>query len=383
MAAAFEESGFAEEFIPEQDEVLALVPPVAQLADIGHLTGQVLITGNGQPIGQAEAENAEGFEVTVGDEDLPEPQEVKGGAKVTEDPVKDYLKAIGKVSLLTADDEVELSKRIEAGLFAEFKLDDEENQFSPDDRADLEWVAEDGRLAKSDMLEANLRLVVSLAKRYTNRGLSFLEVIQEGNLGLIRAVEKFDYTKGYKFSTYATWWIRQAITRGLADKARTIRVPVHALEVVSKLNRVERQLMQDLGREPTVDELAAELSIDPKKVEELQQIGQDPISLQAPVGEDDRELGDFIEDEGALQPDKAAEFTELQEKLQNVLDTLSPREALIVNLRFGLTDGSPKTLDEVGKALGVTRERIRQLEKQALSKLKHPSRAQVLVDFYE
>jgi RNA polymerase primary sigma factor len=316
------------------------------------------------------------------DEDLPAAQVAVAGA--TSDPVKDYLKQIGKVPLLNAEQEVELAKRIEAGLFAEEKLADGGRSLPPDVRDDLDWIAEDGRRAKNHLLEANLRLVVSLAKRYTGRGMLFLDLIQEGNLGLIRAVEKFDYTKGYKFSTYATWWIRQAITRAMADQARTIRIPVHMVEVINKLARVQRQMLQDLGREPTPEELAAELDMTPEKVIEVQKYGREPISLHTPLGEDgDSEFGDLIEDSEAIQPGEAVSFTLLQEQLHSVLDTLSEREAGVVSMRFGLTDGQPKTLDEIGKVYGVTRERIRQIESKTMSKLRHPSRSQVLRDYLD
>jgi RNA polymerase primary sigma factor len=315
------------------------------------------------------------------DDDLPAAQVAVAGA--TADPVKDYLKQIGKVPLLNAEQEVELAKRIEAGLFAEEKLAEAEAMVT-DQRIDLEWIAEDGRRAKNHLLEANLRLVVSLAKRYTGRGMLFLDLIQEGNLGLIRAVEKFDYTKGYKFSTYATWWIRQAITRAMADQARTIRIPVHMVEVINKLARVQRQMLQDLGREPTPEELAVELDMTPEKVVEVQKYGREPISLHTPLGEDgDSEFGDLIEDSEAIQPGEAVSFTLLQEQLHSVLDTLSEREAGVVSMRFGLTDGQPKTLDEIGKVYGVTRERIRQIESKTMSKLRHPSRSQVLRDYLD
>jgi RNA polymerase primary sigma factor len=316
------------------------------------------------------------------DDDLPAAQVAVAGA--TADPVKDYLKQIGKVPLLNAEQEVELAKRIEAGLFAEEKLAEGGERLPRDVRIDLEWIAEDGTRAKNHLLEANLRLVVSLAKRYTGRGMLFLDLIQEGNLGLIRAVEKFDYTKGYKFSTYATWWIRQAITRAMADQARTIRIPVHMVEVINKLARVQRQMLQDLGREPTPEELAVELDMTPEKVIEVQKYGREPISLHTPLGEDgDSEFGDLIEDSEAIQPGEAVSFTLLQEQLHSVLDTLSEREAGVVSMRFGLTDGQPKTLDEIGKVYGVTRERIRQIESKTMSKLRHPSRSQVLRDYLD
>ena len=316
------------------------------------------------------------------DDDAPAQQVVTAGA--TADPVKDYLKQIGKVALLNAEQEVELAKRIEAGLFAEEKLAETRDSLEPKFRRELEWIAQDGRRAKNHLLEANLRLVVSLAKRYTGRGMLFLDLIQEGNLGLIRAVEKFDYTKGYKFSTYATWWIRQAITRAMADQARTIRIPVHMVEVINKLARVQRQMLQDLGREPTPEELAKELDMTPEKVVEVQKYGREPISLHTPLGEDgDSEFGDLIEDSEAVVPADAVSFTLLQEQLHQVLDTLSEREAGVVSMRFGLTDGQPKTLDEIGKVYGVTRERIRQIESKTMSKLRHPSRSQVLRDYLD
>jgi RNA polymerase primary sigma factor len=315
------------------------------------------------------------------DDDAPAQQVVTAGA--TADPVKDYLKQIGKVALLNAEQEVDLAKRIEAGLFAEERLN-AGAALEPKTRRELEWIAGDGRRAKNHLLEANLRLVVSLAKRYTGRGMLFLDLIQEGNLGLIRAVEKFDYTKGYKFSTYATWWIRQAITRAMADQARTIRIPVHMVEVINKLARVQRQMLQDLGREPTPEELAKELDMTPEKVVEVQKYGREPISLHTPLGEDgDSEFGDLIEDSEAVVPADAVSFTLLQEQLHQVLDTLSEREAGVVSMRFGLTDGQPKTLDEIGKVYGVTRERIRQIESKTMSKLRHPSRSQVLRDYLD
>ncbi|HYN68515.1 MAG TPA: RNA polymerase sigma factor [Ornithinibacter sp.] len=315
------------------------------------------------------------------EDDAPVQQVVTAGA--TADPVKDYLKQIGKVALLNAEQEVELAKRIEAGLFAEEKLNSGE-KLDMKLKRELWWIAQDGKKAKNHLLEANLRLVVSLAKRYTGRGMLFLDLIQEGNLGLIRAVEKFDYTKGYKFSTYATWWIRQAITRAMADQARTIRIPVHMVEVINKLARVQRQMLQDLGREPTPEELAKELDMTPEKVVEVQKYGREPISLHTPLGEDgDSEFGDLIEDSEAVVPADAVSFTLLQAQLHSVLDTLSEREAGVVSMRFGLTDGQPKTLDEIGKVYGVTRERIRQIESKTMSKLRHPSRSQALRDYLD
>ena len=301
--------------------------------------------------------------------DLPAAQVQVAGASA--DPVKDYLKQIVKVPLLTAEQEVELAKRIEAGLSAEEKLAEVGSKLTTGQRIDLARIAEDGTRAKNHLLEANLRLVVSLAERYTGRGMLFLDLIQEGNLGLIRAVEKFDYTKGYTFSTYATWWIRQAIDRAIAGQARTIRIPVHMVEVINKLARVQRQMLQDLGREPTPEELAAELDMTPEKVIEVQNYGREPISLHTPPGEDgDSEFGDLIEDSEAIQPGEAVSFTLLQEQLHSVLETLSEREAGVVSMRFGLTDGQPKTLDEIGKIYGVTRERIRQIESKTMSKLR-------------
>src|SRR5437899_4276104 len=331
---------------------------------------------------ESEDEEQGGFVISLAD-DTDEPVQQVAVAGATADPVKDYLKQIGKVPLLNAEQEVELAKRIEAGLFAEEKLNSGD-KMSAKLRSDLEWIAQDGRNAKNHLLEANLRLVVSLAKRYTGRGMLFLDLIQEGNLGLIRAVEKFDYTKGYKFSTYATWWIRQAITRAMADQARTIRIPVHMVEVINKLARVQRQMLQDLGREPTPEELAKELDMTPEKVVEVQKYGREPISLHTPLGEDgDSEFGDLIEDSEAVVPADAVSFTLLQEQLHSVLDTLSEREAGVVSMRFGLTDGQPKTLDEIGKVYGVTRERIRQIESKTMSKLRHPSRSQVLRDYLD
>jgi RNA polymerase primary sigma factor len=303
------------------------------------------------------------------------------------DSVRAYLKQIGKVALLNAEEEVELAKRIEAGLYATqlmAELSDKGEKLPAAQRRDMAWICRDGDRAKNHLLEANLRLVVSLAKRYTGRGMAFLDLIQEGNLGLIRAVEKFDYTKGYKFSTYATWWIRQAITRAMADQARTIRIPVHMVEVINKLGRIQRELLQDLGREPTPEELAKEMDITPEKVLEIQQYAREPISLDQTIGDEgDSQLGDFIEDSEAVVAVDAVSFTLLQDQLQSVLETLSEREAGVVRLRFGLTDGQPRTLDEIGQVYGVTRERIRQIESKAMSKLRHPSRSQVLRDYLD
>ncbi|AST20904.1 RNA polymerase sigma factor [Corynebacterium glutamicum ATCC 14067] len=309
------------------------------------------------------------------------------------DSVRAYLKQIGKVALLNAEQEVSLAKRIEAGLYATHRMEEMEEAFAAGDkdakltpavRRDLRAIARDGRKAKNHLLEANLRLVVSLAKRYTGRGMAFLDLIQEGNLGLIRAVEKFDYSKGYKFSTYATWWIRQAITRAMADQARTIRIPVHMVEVINKLGRIQRELLQELGREPTPQELSKEMDISEEKVLEIQQYAREPISLDQTIGDEgDSQLGDFIEDSEAVVAVDAVSFTLLQDQLQDVLETLSEREAGVVKLRFGLTDGMPRTLDEIGQVYGVTRERIRQIESKTMSKLRHPSRSQVLRDYLD
>ncbi|MFT4245952.1 MAG: RNA polymerase sigma factor [Micrococcaceae bacterium] len=336
-----------------------------------------------KPAAKTPAKKATKAKTTRKKKEDSEPTQQVTVAGATADPVKDYLKQIGKVSLLNAEKEVELSLRIEAGLYAENKLETE-TDLDPTYKRELQWIAQDGKRAKNHLLEANLRLVVSLAKRYTGRGMLFLDLIQEGNLGLIRAVEKFDYTRGFKFSTYATWWIRQAITRAMADQARTIRIPVHMVEVINKLARVQRQMLQDLGREPTPEELAKELDMTPEKVVEVQKYGREPISLHTPLGEDgDSEFGDLIEDSEAVVPADAVSFTLLQEQLHSVLDTLSEREAGVVSMRFGLTDGQAKTLDEIGKVYGVTRERIRQIESKTMSKLRHPSRSQVLRDYLE
>jgi RNA polymerase primary sigma factor len=365
--------------LPEPSQI---TPDVAADPEAAEGASATAVEAGAAAAATTEESEDEAFVYGDDDEDLPAAQVAVAGA--TSDPVKDYLKQIGKVPLLNAEQEVELAKRIEAGLFAEEKLAESTGALRPETRLDLEWIADDGRRAKNHLLEANLRLVVSLAKRYTGRGMLFLDLIQEGNLGLIRAVEKFDYTKGYKFSTYATWWIRQAITRAMADQARTIRIPVHMVEVINKLARVQRQMLQDLGREPTPEELAAELDMTPEKVIEVQKYGREPISLHTPLGEDgDSEFGDLIEDSEAIQPGEAVSFTLLQEQLHSVLDTLSEREAGVVSMRFGLTDGQPKTLDEIGKVYGVTRERIRQIESKTMSKLRHPSRSQVLRDYLD
>jgi RNA polymerase primary sigma factor len=338
----------------------------------------------------AEEETAEGGEFEWDDEEESEAlRQARKDAELTAsaDSVRAYLKQIGKVALLNAEEEVDLAKRIEAGLYGAERLrqvEEEGTKLSPQMRRDLNWIVRDGERAKNHLLEANLRLVVSLAKRYTGRGMAFLDLIQEGNLGLIRAVEKFDYTKGYKFSTYATWWIRQAITRAMADQARTIRIPVHMVEVINKLGRIQRELLQDLGREPTPEELAKEMDITPDKVLEIQQYAREPISLDQTIGDEgDSQLGDFIEDSEAVVAVDAVSFTLMQDQLTSVLQTLSEREAGVVRLRFGLTDGQPRTLDEIGQVYGVTRERIRQIESKTMSKLRHPSRSQVLRDYLD
>jgi RNA polymerase primary sigma factor len=330
-------------------------------------------------------EGVEILEAPVDDQDDLRRAHPDGGKRAaTGDLVRIYLREIGRVPLLTAQDEVDLAKSIEAGLFAEEKLQAESPPSaagSGAELAELAMLAADGMQAKQRLIEANLRLVVSIAKRYIGRGLVFLDLIQEGNLGLIRAVEKFDYTKGYKFSTYATWWIRQAITRAIADQARTIRIPVHMVETINKMARIQRQLHQDLGREATPDELAAEMGLTPERVAEIQRIAQEPVSLQSPIGEEDSDLGDFIEDADAVVPMEAAAFIMLQDQLEQVLDNLTIREQRIIQLRFGLTDGHPRTLEEVGREFGVTRERIRQIESKTLAKLRHPSRAQMLREY--
>jgi RNA polymerase primary sigma factor len=374
-------SDLPEDELEEEDDVLEsvedIVADVAEAVDITAVeidpaieeVEEVVVPGGGFVLKNTE------------EDDIPAQTTTITGA--TADPVKDYLKQIGKVALLNAELEVELAKRIEAGLFAEEKLAGK-RQLSKDLERDLRWVVKDGQKAKSHLLEANLRLVVSLAKRYTGRGMQFLDLIQEGNLGLIRAVEKFDYTKGYKFSTYATWWIRQAITRAMADQARTIRIPVHMVEVINKLARVQRQLLQDLGREPTPEELARELDMTPEKVVEVQKYGREPISLSTPLGEDgDSEFGDLIEDTEAVVPADAVGFTMLQRELERILGSLHPREAGVIKSRFGLGDGVQKTLDQIGEEFGVTRERIRQIESKTMSKLRHPSRSQMLRDYLE
>ncbi|BAC18614.1 sigma factor SigA [Corynebacterium efficiens YS-314] len=348
------------------------------------------------PLGEEEEEEEEDDGSSVWDEDESATlRQARKDAELTAsaDSVRAYLKQIGKVALLNAEQEVSLAKRIEAGLYATHKMEemeaayaagDKDAKLTPAVKRDLRAIARDGRKAKNHLLEANLRLVVSLAKRYTGRGMAFLDLIQEGNLGLIRAVEKFDYSKGYKFSTYATWWIRQAITRAMADQARTIRIPVHMVEVINKLGRIQRELLQELGREPTPQELSKEMDISEEKVLEIQQYAREPISLDQTIGDEgDSQLGDFIEDSEAVVAVDAVSFTLLQDQLQDVLETLSEREAGVVKLRFGLTDGMPRTLDEIGQVYGVTRERIRQIESKTMSKLRHPSRSQVLRDYLD
>ncbi|MBB5156305.1 RNA polymerase sigma factor [Saccharopolyspora phatthalungensis] len=366
--------------IDEPIETDLTSPDVGDLADV-----EVEIPE--EPVPEEDAKESGDF---VWDEEESEAlRQARKDAELTAsaDSVRAYLKQIGKVALLNAEEEVELAKRIEAGLYGAERLRQVEEvgeQLTTQMRRDLRWIVRDGERAKNHLLEANLRLVVSLAKRYTGRGMAFLDLIQEGNLGLIRAVEKFDYTKGYKFSTYATWWIRQAITRAMADQARTIRIPVHMVEVINKLGRIQRELLQDLGREPTPEELAKEMDITPEKVLEIQQYAREPISLDQTIGDEgDSQLGDFIEDSEAVVAVDAVSFTLLQDQLQSVLATLSEREAGVVRLRFGLTDGQPRTLDEIGQVYGVTRERIRQIESKTMSKLRHPSRSQVLRDYLD
>ena len=367
------------------DPVVAAAPDAAVVAEV--VENQVEDT-DAEPGAEEVAE--EGAEFTWDEEEESEAlRQARKDAEMTAsaDSVRAYLKQIGKVALLNAEEEVDLAKRIEAGLYAAERLrqaDEANEKLVLQARRDLRWIVRDGERAKNHLLEANLRLVVSLAKRYTGRGMAFLDLIQEGNLGLIRAVEKFDYTKGYKFSTYATWWIRQAITRAMADQARTIRIPVHMVEVINKLGRIQRELLQDLGREPTPEELAKEMDITPDKVLEIQQYAREPISLDQTIGDEgDSQLGDFIEDSEAVVAVDAVSFTLLQDQLQSVLQTLSEREAGVVKLRFGLTDGQPRTLDEIGQVYGVTRERIRQIESKTMSKLRHPSRSQVLRDYLD
>jgi RNA polymerase primary sigma factor len=369
----------------EEDDVVVVVADVVEGDDVKEVADDTEDDDESKKPVVDEALPTGALVISIADEedDIPVYSSAITGA--TADPVKDYLKQIGKVALLNAAEEVELAMRIEAGLFAEDKL----SQMSDAEKKsqlgrELIWVSKDGARAKSHLLGANLRLVVSLAKRYTGRGMQFLDLIQEGNLGLIRAVEKFDYTKGFKFSTYATWWIRQAITRAMADQARTIRIPVHMVEVINKLARVQRQMLQDLGREPTPEELSRELDMTPEKVIEVQKYGREPISLHTPLGEDgDSEFGDLIEDTEAVVPADAVGFTMLQKQLESLLDSLSEREAGVIRMRFGLGDGMPKTLDQIGDTFGVTRERIRQIESKTMAKLRHPSRSQSLRDYLE
>jgi len=369
----------------EDDEVVVVVADVVEGDEVKDATDDDDDAESKKSTGKDEVLPTGALVISIADEedDIPVYSSAITGA--TADPVKDYLKQIGKVALLNAAEEVELAMRIEAGLFAEDKL----SQMTDAEKKsqlgrELIWVSKDGARAKSHLLGANLRLVVSLAKRYTGRGMQFLDLIQEGNLGLIRAVEKFDYTKGFKFSTYATWWIRQAITRAMADQARTIRIPVHMVEVINKLARVQRQMLQDLGREPTPEELSRELDMTPEKVIEVQKYGREPISLHTPLGEDgDSEFGDLIEDTEAVVPADAVGFTMLQKQLESLLDSLSEREAGVIRMRFGLGDGMPKTLDQIGDTFGVTRERIRQIESKTMAKLRHPSRSQSLRDYLE
>ena len=360
----------------DDDEETAAAPAAAQAKPAGK-SGATEKTGESEDFTWDDEEESEALKQARKDAEL----------TASADSVRAYLKQIGKVALLNAEEEVDLAKRIEAGLYSSERMRqfEEAGERLPNQmRRDLRWIKRDGERAKNHLLEANLRLVVSLAKRYTGRGMAFLDLIQEGNLGLIRAVEKFDYTKGYKFSTYATWWIRQAITRAMADQARTIRIPVHMVEVINKLGRIQRELLQDLGREPTPEELAKEMDITPDKVLEIQQYAREPISLDQTIGDEgDSQLGDFIEDSEAVVAVDAVSFTLLQDQLQAVLQTLSEREAGVVRLRFGLTDGQPRTLDEIGQVYGVTRERIRQIESKTMSKLRHPSRSQVLRDYLE
>ncbi|WP_157156235.1 RNA polymerase sigma factor [Diaminobutyricimonas sp. LJ205] len=373
-AAETDEPEEALEPVEVIDEAAAEAAPTEEVADDEH---------DDKSTGKDEALPTGALVLSMADDEDEVPVYSAAITGATADPVKDYLKQIGKVALLNAAEEVDLAMRIEAGLFAEDKLANTPG-LSKELQRELQWVARDGQRAKSHLLGANLRLVVSLAKRYTGRGMQFLDLIQEGNLGLIRAVEKFDYTKGFKFSTYATWWIRQAITRAMADQARTIRIPVHMVEVINKLARVQRQMLQDLGREPTPEELSRELDMTPEKVVEVQKYGREPISLHTPLGEDgDSEFGDLIEDTEAVVPADAVGFTMLQKQLESLLDSLSEREAGVIRMRFGLGDGMPKTLDQIGDTFGVTRERIRQIESKTMAKLRHPSRSQSLRDYLE
>ncbi|WP_236737613.1 RNA polymerase sigma factor [Mycobacteroides franklinii] len=389
---ALEPQGSAEDADIEPGEDLEV--DLADDADIEADLAEVAAEPEPEPEAEADSDEPSEKDKASGDfvwdeEESEALRQARKDAELTAsaDSVRAYLKQIGKVALLNAEEEVELAKRIEAGLYATqivTELTEKGEKLPAAQRRDMSWICRDGDRAKNHLLEANLRLVVSLAKRYTGRGMAFLDLIQEGNLGLIRAVEKFDYTKGYKFSTYATWWIRQAITRAMADQARTIRIPVHMVEVINKLGRIQRELLQDLGREPTPEELAKEMDITPEKVLEIQQYAREPISLDQTIGDEgDSQLGDFIEDSEAVVAVDAVSFTLLQDQLQSVLETLSEREAGVVRLRFGLTDGQPRTLDEIGQVYGVTRERIRQIESKTMSKLRHPSRSQVLRDYLD
>ncbi|GGG08469.1 RNA polymerase sigma factor SigA [Rhodococcoides trifolii] len=377
---------------PADDGPTDIAELEAPEAELGTDVVEVVAVGDeaeDEPAAEPTAEDKASGDFVWDEEESEALRQARKDAELTAsaDSVRAYLKQIGKVALLNAEEEVELAKRIEAGLYAtQIMADhaDKGDKLPVAQRRDMNWICRDGNRAKNHLLEANLRLVVSLAKRYTGRGMAFLDLIQEGNLGLIRAVEKFDYTKGYKFSTYATWWIRQAITRAMADQARTIRIPVHMVEVINKLGRIQRELLQDLGREPTPEELAKEMDITPEKVLEIQQYAREPISLDQTIGDEgDSQLGDFIEDSEAVVAVDAVSFTLLQDQLQSVLETLSEREAGVVRLRFGLTDGQPRTLDEIGQVYGVTRERIRQIESKTMSKLRHPSRSQVLRDYLD
>ena len=373
-----------EEELPAEDETETEVVAEAD-AEAGDEAEETADDDETESTGKDEELPTGAIRITATDDEEDVPLQSGAITGATADPVKDYLKQIGKVALLNAEQEVELAMRIEAGLFAEEKL----SKMSDSEKRtklgrELDMVARDGQRAKAHLLGANLRLVVSLAKRYTGRGMQFLDLIQEGNLGLIRAVEKFDYTKGFKFSTYATWWIRQAITRAMADQARTIRIPVHMVEVINKLARVQRQMLQDLGREPTPEELSRELDMTPEKVIEVQKYGREPISLHTPLGEDgDSEFGDLIEDTEAVVPIDAVSSTLLHRELERILDNLSEREAGVIRMRFGIGDGQPKTLDQIGDAYGVTRERIRQIESKTMTKLRHPSRSQALRDYLD
>ena len=386
IRAAKQEGSITAADLAEKLSVLDLTPDETDAVYLKLVSLNVDVVEDEAIVEEEEEEEAEPEQPAPdADEDrVRERREVDMALKApTNDPVRMYLKEIGRVPLLTAQEEVSLAKRIEAGLIAEEKLE-KARDISDDDSFELRYTRRDGAQAKRHLVEANLRLVVSIAKRYVGRGMAFLDLIQEGNLGLIRAVEKFDYSKGFKFSTYATWWIRQAITRAIADQARTIRIPVHMVETINKLVRIQRQLLQDLGREPTADEIAEQMELSPKKVREIQKISQEPVSLETPVGEEeDSNLGDFIEDADAPVPLERASFKLLQEQLESVLHTLSDREKEVIRLRFGLVDGQPRTLEDVGKKFGVTRERIRQIESKTLSKLRHPSRSQKLRDYLE